>query len=255
MWKKRIYVVHTPLQKQNIIMAFQYLDAINQVFIKQSVELLQELTGGLIETPNKYSIEDPNHMRLLFAAEQSDLCMASLFKTGRPFEFMILDNYNQPCCKVVRELNICACMCAFDCPCDCTHYYTELKDMMGQTLGFVADNFSPCCRKSFTVYDAQREPMLHIQSPFCVYQNCICSGDVVMPVTRISNGEEIATLNKVFGDLLKECCTVADTYRIDYFGSVDCTTKLLLIMAVLVLDIMLYDSHEEKKDDNPINIG
>ena len=55
-----------------------HLDASNSLVIEQEMELLEVLTGGAIETANRYKIYTDNSGLQFWAKEESDCCSRQL---------------------------------------------------------------------------------------------------------------------------------------------------------------------------------
>ena len=61
-----------------------YLDTLDQVFMKQKLELLEAFTG--CETQNRYHILDPQGRQIFYAKEDTDCCTRWCCGKIRPFD-------------------------------------------------------------------------------------------------------------------------------------------------------------------------
>merc|ERR1711908_237228 len=68
----------------------EYLLQVDQLLIKQTIEMVEVLTG--FETQNKYKILNSMGQQVYFAAEESDRCTRQCCGPLRSFEMTILDN-------------------------------------------------------------------------------------------------------------------------------------------------------------------
>uniref|UniRef100_A0A0L8HNZ1 Phospholipid scramblase n=1 Tax=Octopus bimaculoides TaxID=37653 RepID=A0A0L8HNZ1_OCTBM len=90
----------------------EYLTTIDQILVKQQVEILEVLSG--FECANKYIIVNSVGQQVYFAGEESNLCMRQCCGSARGFVMHISDNMAQEVMRITREFKCCAgcCWCA-----------------------------------------------------------------------------------------------------------------------------------------------
>ncbi|KAG8228515.1 hypothetical protein J437_LFUL008971, partial [Ladona fulva] len=89
----------------------EYLTMIDQLLVKQKVELLEAFTG--FETCNKFTIKNSAGQKVYHAVEDSDCLTRNCCGPVRPFDMKILDNYKQEVIHLNRPL-MCD-SCCFPC--------------------------------------------------------------------------------------------------------------------------------------------
>ncbi|KAG7157663.1 Phospholipid scramblase 2-like 2, partial [Homarus americanus] len=120
----------------------EYLTQVDQLLVKQKVELLEAFTG--FETSNKYKIQNSLGQKLYFAAEDTDCCTRQCCGPMRPFDMKIMDNSQNEVIHLNRPL---ACTsCCFPC---CLQSI-EVTSPPGTVVGSVHQEWSLCAPK-FTV--------------------------------------------------------------------------------------------------------
>ena len=89
----------------------EYLSQVNQLLVKQKVELLEAFTG--FETQNKYLVVNAMGQQVYMAKEHSDCCARQCCGPIRPFEMRLTDNHGNEVIHLERPL---ACTsCCFPC--------------------------------------------------------------------------------------------------------------------------------------------
>ena len=80
---------------------------VDQLIIKQQVELLEAFTG--FETQNKYKVLNSIGQDVFFAKEDTDCCNRQCCGPGRSFDMNILNNQMQEVLHLHRPLRCQAC--------------------------------------------------------------------------------------------------------------------------------------------------
>ncbi|KAL3862645.1 hypothetical protein ACJMK2_008599 [Sinanodonta woodiana] len=158
-----------------------YLTQIDQLIIKQKVELLEVLTG--CETRNKYEIFNSLNQQIYYAKEESSFCMRYWCGPNRGFVIHITDNDGQEVMTLTREFKCCAgcCWCADA----CCGFLLRVEAPPGNVVGYCKQRTS-CCALHMDLMDAQMQPLFKIWGPCCPCQ-CLCC-----PMTSIFH--DISTL-------------------------------------------------------------
>lgn len=213
----------------------EYLAQLDRVYIKQCVELFEAIVG--IETNNKFKMYNASGQQIYFAGEDTNICMRNLCGPERGFVFHVVNNFNQPVFRLNRDFKCCKGVPI--CPFQYCRYFVSVEDNTGQLLGYVSNLFyvfSP----TFGIFNEEQELIYEIRGPFCPIQNVCCQGDIYMPVFDNSN-VAVAVIAKEYAGLAKEIFTDADSYRVDFPVSLHPKMKVLMLAAVLVIDMMLYE--------------
>ncbi|KAL5291678.1 hypothetical protein ACFFRR_010840 [Megaselia abdita] len=148
----------------------EYLTTIDQLLVKQKVELLEAFTG--FETNNKFSIKNSLGQKVYYAVEDTDCCTRNMCGPLRPFDMKILDNYKNEVIHLNRPL---ACdSCCFPC---CLQSM-EVTAPPGNLIGSIEQEWS-ICSPSFKIKNHSGETVLRIEGPFCTFSLC---GDVEFQV-------------------------------------------------------------------------
>ncbi|XP_070184509.1 phospholipid scramblase 1-like [Littorina saxatilis] len=214
----------------------EYLAQLDQVMVEQEVHMLEVLTG--FEVKNKFRIMNSQNQQVYYAAEESGTLMRICCGPSRGFVYHITDNFNQEVLRVRRDFRCCTgCTC---CGCESCRYYAVIEDRNGETLGYVS-NLVFCCKPLFGIFDTKQELVAQIRGPCCPIQAVCCTADVDFPVVELANGGHIGTLSKVWPGFLKESFTKADNFRVTFPISLDVKQKALMIAAVFIVDMMVYE--------------
>lgn len=149
----------------------EYLTSIDQLLVKQKVELLEAFTG--FETNNKFSIKNSLGQKVYYAVEDNDCCTRNCCGPARPFDMKVFDNYQQEVIHLYRPLACSA--CCFPC---CLQTM-EVSAPPGNTIGSIEQEWS-ICSPSFRIKNHIGDTVLRIEGPFCTFSLC---GDVEFNVS------------------------------------------------------------------------
>jgi len=212
----------------------EYLTQIDQLIVKQQIELFEAFTG--FETNNKYKVKNSLGQTVYFAAEDTDCCTRMCCGPGRPFDMKIFDNSQREVIHLNRPLRCSA--CCFPC---CLQEI-EVTSPPGTPVGYIAQKWSLCAPK-FEIQDADRNPVLLIEGPFCTMSMC---GDVEFQVLALDGSNQVGRISKQWGGFAKEAFTDADTFGITFPMDLDVKVKATMLGAVFLIDFMFF----EKANDN-----
>ena len=84
-----------------------YLTTVDQLLVKQKVEILEAVTG--FETANKYKVFNSMGQQVYYAKEDTDCLTRQCCGPLRPFEMNITDNSNMEVIHLNRPLRCQAC--------------------------------------------------------------------------------------------------------------------------------------------------
>ena len=117
------------MRPDNCPPGLEYLCSLDQILVKQKVELLEALLG--CETKNKYKIKNSMGQDIYKAKEETNCCVRTCCGPTRPFEMTIKDNNDQEVIHLVRPLNCQSCFFP------CCLQYLEVQAPIGTTIGSV----------------------------------------------------------------------------------------------------------------------
>lgn len=220
----------------------EYLCHLDQILVKQETSLLEVLTGW--EVKNKFRLLNSVGQQVYYAMEESETCNRICCGPQRGFVYHITDNMQQEVFRIRRDFECCT--GANCCPCESCFYFAQIEDRNGTVLGHVS-NLHWCCKPLFGIWDANKSLMAEVRGPCCPCQNVCCTADIEMPIFDVKSNTEIGKISKQWPGLLKEMFTDSDNFRVTFPADMDVKTKALMIGAVFIVDMMLY---EQKQNNN-----
>ncbi|KAG7526452.1 hypothetical protein JOB18_040354 [Solea senegalensis] len=222
----------------------EYLTQVDQLLIKQKVELVEALVG--FESNNKYEVRNSMGQSVFYAVEENDCLSRQCCGPVRSFTIHILDNFGQEIITITRPLK---CMsCCFPC---CLQEL-EVQSPPGNTVGYVMQQWHPFSPK-FIVTNENCEPVLKIHGPFCGWsflpdvdfeldRRPTPTHDVlfVLSVTypQILTMDEVSKIGKIskqWTGLLREVFTDADNFGIQFPMDLDVRMKAVMIGACFLI--------------------
>lgn len=224
----------TPQPIHGVPPGLEYLSQIDQLVIKQQVELLEMVTD--IETNNKYKVKNSMGQTVYKAKEKSGFCMRQCCGHNRSFKMEIKDNAGREVLKLDRPFN-CNCICF---PC-CLHEMDVLSPITGQKLGHIKQNWH-LTHPRMTVYDSNMQAVFKIEGPCC---GCNFCSDVNFQVKDM-NGSQIGLVQKQWTGIIKESFTDADNFSVTFPIDLDVKLKAVLLGAVFLVDFMYFEEPANK---------
>ncbi|XP_064468746.1 phospholipid scramblase 2-like isoform X2 [Ornithodoros turicata] len=185
----------------------EYLGALDQLIIKQQVELL----------------------------EASNICTRCCCDEGRCFSMNVMDTQKRQVMKFIRPLR---CQSNYRGLCCCCLQQVEVQAPPEQTIGFVKEGCS-FCRSSFYICDNAGSPLVRVQGP-CITRSCPCSCDVKFAVLTLA-GKEIGVITKQWSGAVKEMFTDADTFSVTFPLDLDIRAKASIVACSILIDYMFFE--------------
>ncbi|BFF97195.1 phospholipid scramblase 2 [Drosophila madeirensis] len=216
----------------------EYLTTIDQLLVKQKVELLEAFTG--FETNNKFSIKNALGQKVYYAVEDNDCCTRNICGPSRPFDMKVFDNYRQEVIHMHRPLACSA--CCFPC---CLQSIS-VSAPPGNVIGTIEQEWS-ICSPSFRILNHIGDTVLRIEGPFCTFSLC---GDVEFNVVSLT-GERIGKISKQWSGLAREIFTDADFFGISFPLDLDVRMKAVLLGATFLIDAMFFEKSGNRETDGP----
>ncbi|XP_064455642.1 phospholipid scramblase 1-like [Ornithodoros turicata] len=215
----------------------EYLAMVDQVLIKQKVELLEAFTG--FETANKYTILNSMGQKIYYAAEDSDCCTRNCCGPIRPFDMNIVDNNKMEVIHINRPLRCTSCLCP------CCLQEIEVTSPPGTPIGYVVQDWS-ILYPNFSIQNAARETVLKIDGPCCRWN---CCGDVSFRILSRDGKVCVGKISKQWSGLVKEIFTDADNFGISFPIDLDVSMKAVMIAAAFLIDFMFFEKQGQKEND------
>ena len=168
----------TPSQ---ITRGLEYLATVDQLFIKQEVEVLEIITG--FETANKYSVTDQFGNLVFSISEESGCCNRFCCGPCRSFNIMIRDTQGQTVMQLVSP-NYCTAWCCLR--------SIEVQFPPGTVIGFAKEQFTWCgFHPKVKIQNSAGETFLTAHGPLCAIAPNI-TGDADFVLTN-NIGDEVFT--------------------------------------------------------------
>eukprot|EP00931_Biecheleriopsis_adriatica_P043719 TRINITY_DN24980_c0_g1_i2.p1 TRINITY_DN24980_c0_g1~~TRINITY_DN24980_c0_g1_i2.p1 ORF type:complete len:207 (-),score=20.49 TRINITY_DN24980_c0_g1_i2:88-708(-) len=201
---------------------------------------------------NKYKIyaEGGEH-ELFYAVEQTDCCtrqMKQCVPDCAPWNLHILYTEGGANMNAFHIERPCTCtFCCFNRPkADVMDATTGLK------MGSLIDPFA-CCDLTFTLNDANDEPVLKANGGCCQWGLCCplpCGpcAEVNFPIEDVKTGAQVGNIQKRVPGCCKWCIAPdVDNYHIDFGGVQDPQYKALILTLSIFMDFRYFN--ENPNDD------
>ncbi|XP_071839611.1 phospholipid scramblase 1-like [Apostichopus japonicus] len=216
----------------------EYLANIDQLIVKQSVELFEAVTG--IDCKNRYTIANSMGQQVYFAYEESAFCMRFCCNQARSFTMHIVDNMSREVIRISRPFQCCAGCCWCISGQNCCAFRINIESPPGNPVGYVYQGCSGW-KPKYHVHDDNMEEVLTIQGPCVPCQCCCgCTGDIHFRFFS-NDGEEIGAVTKVWNGVVKEMCTNADTFSLTFPKDLDVKQKATILGAMFLIEFMYYE--------------
>lgn len=216
----------------------EYLTQVDQLIVKQKVELLEVMTG--FETANKYDVKNTMGQQVYKAKEHSGCLTRQCCGPNRGFKMEITDNQDRQVLLLDRPFN-CNLICF---PC-CLHEMEVTSPISGQTLGSIKQDWH-LTHPRFTIYDGNNVAIFKIEGPLC---GCNWCSDVNFKVKDL-NGNQVGLIQKQWTGLVKEAFTDADNFGVTFPMDLDPKMKAVLLGAVFMIDFMYFEHSEDNNNNN-----
>ncbi|KAL8559228.1 hypothetical protein ACOMHN_040352 [Nucella lapillus] len=214
----------------------EYLLHIDQLLIKQQVEILEAFTG--FETNNRYEILNSVGQKVYIAVEDTCCLFRMCMGKVRPFDIKVMDLQGTELIHLERPLR------CDKCPWFCCLQKLEVQAPPGAPIGSVHQTCHVLDMPRYDIKNENNETVLKIKGPCC---RCSICGDVEFEVTSKDGETQVGIISKQWSGLAKEIFTDADNFGVSFPIDMDAKTKATLMGAVFLIDFMYYE--EEKKSD------
>lgn len=215
----------------------EYLCQIDQLIVKQKVEMLEAFTG--FETKNKYTVKNSMGQDVYKAKEDTDCCTRNICGPQRPFDMIIRDNYDNEVIHLNRPLRCNSCLFP------CCLQEIEISSPPGQVIGTVVQDWS-LCTPQFSVKDHNGDTVLRIEGPLCTFSFC---GDVEFQVLSVDGSTEVGKISKQWSGILREAFTDSDNFGISFPMDLDVRMKATLLGALFLIDFMFFEKAGNQETD------
>jgi len=207
----------------------EYLTQIDQLLVKQKVEILEMLSG--LETNNKYEVKNSMGQDVYKAKEKSGFCARQCCGPMRAFDMEITDNNGREVIHLKRPLNCTS--CCFPC---CLQEMTITSPVTGEVLGTIEQNWHLCLPK-YSLKDANGQTVLKLTGPFCT---CACCSDVNFELETV-DGQNVGKITKQWTGMVKEAFTDADNFGVTFPMDLSVQMKAVVLGLVFLIDFMYFE--------------
>lgn len=236
--------VNKQMVPENCPPGLEYLTLIDQLMIKQKVEMLEAVAGVMgygLETSNKYRIKNSLGQNVFKATEDTDCCTRIMCGPARPFDMIIKDNADREVLHLNRPY---ACQSCFF---PCCLQKLEVSSPPGTTIGFVKQKWT-CIKPKFEITDGDGNVALVILGPWCTFA---CGQSVEFKIMTADESVEVGRISKEWTGLLKEAFTDSDNFGITFPMDLDVRCKATLLGAAFLIDYMFFEKKANKENDGP----
>ncbi|CAL8068614.1 unnamed protein product [Calicophoron daubneyi] len=216
----------------------EYLTQIDQLLIKQEIEMLEVMLD--VEIENKYVCFNKMGQTVYKCSEESNFCARQCCESRRGFTMHIEDHAGMEVIRVIRPFR---CQLCCEC-CSCLDFCQdelEVQAPIGTVVGYVkqmCDGFTI----KYAVRNARQEDVLQIKGPS--YFSCRCFRDVTFKIYSIDGNVEIGRITRHWSDTFLGYFTDADNFGISFPMNLDVKIKAVLIGAVFLIDFMFFEDNQ-----------
>ncbi|XP_034837983.1 phospholipid scramblase 2 isoform X1 [Maniola hyperantus] len=228
-----------PQAPTNCPPGLEYLSMIDQLLVKQKVELLEAFVG--FETNNKYTVKNALGQKVYYAVEDNDCCTRNCCGPMRPFDMKIMDNFRNEVIHLHRPLACDSCWCP------CWLQSMEVTAPPGSVVGSIEQEWS-ICKPCYVIKNAAGDVVLRIKGPICTYSIC---GDVEFNVYSRDGETKVGKITKQWSGLAREMFTDSDYFGITFPMDLDVRIKAVLLGACFLIDFMFFEKSGNKESDGP----
>ncbi|KAL1465253.1 hypothetical protein WDU94_004837 [Cyamophila willieti] len=216
----------------------EYLTTVDQLMVKQKVELLEALIGW--ETNNKFTVKNVQGQKVFLAVEINDCCTRNCCGPLRPFEMKVLDNYKNEVIHFERPL---ACSsCWFPCCLQTLNVFSP----PGALIGSIEQEWT-LLTPQFNIKNGAGDIVLRIEGPICRFT--MCGGDVNFKILSRDGLTEVGRISKQWSGLLREAFTDADYFGISFPMDLDVRMKAVMLGACFLIDAMFFEKSGNRESD------
>ncbi|GAB1597817.1 phospholipid scramblase 1-like [Argonauta hians] len=234
-----------PAATTNSPPGLEYLSMIDQILVKQQVEILEVVSG--FECANKYILVNAVGQQVYFAGEESSLCMRQCCGSSRGFVMHISDNMAQEVMRITREFKCCAGCCWWAC-CSACSLEVTVEAPVGQVIGKVKQTCS-FLQPMFDITTPDDDVVFQIKGPVCICDGPCCMQDQKFKVYDHDGSNHIGTISKQYSGFVNEMVTSADNFGVTFPMDLDVKMKATMIGAVFLIDFMFFENKNKNKHD------
>lgn len=207
------------------------LKTTSSLCIKQKIQTCEILTG--CEQENRFTITGPAGDVIYWAKEHSTCLQRFLCGNVRSFDMTISDQTTNEVIRLYRPLTCQGCCCSALYP-HCTQALTV--SVNGETVGTVRER-ATWWNPVYHVFDSVGNQVLKIRGPWCHFALC---DDVIFKVLD-TDGSSLASIAKKWKGCLRETLTDADNFEISFNEGLSTDTKVLVLGATFLIDMMYFE--------------
>ncbi|XP_067648476.1 phospholipid scramblase 2-like [Eurosta solidaginis] len=217
-----------PIGIPNCPTGLEYLTAVDQLLIKQQVDLVEVFFG--CEMKNKSKIKNSAGENVYLAVEDTHCLTRNLCGSCRPFDVQVLDNFQNEVLHIYRPLRCDS--CCFPC---CLQSL-EVSSPPGTVIGSVEQEWA-LLRPLYLIKNAYGENVLRVRGPRCTFK---CCANVDFEIFAM-NGDKIGKISKQWNSINKEIFTDADYFGVTFPIDLDVRMKAVILAATFLIDMVHFE--------------
>jgi len=207
---------------------------------------LQEMMGCEAQSEFNIATMEDQRLNILYAIEEGNCCVRTFCPIIRDFQMKVSEHKEAPPFLEFERPMKCA---GGPLKCCCYQEVTA-RSVEGEDLGGVREQFYVCV-PSFSIFDGSGQQTHELKPPTCLGGLCIdcCAEGLCRQPFRIHkigepgvNIEGDGKITKIWGGIMKEMFTDADTFELDFPQKADYATKARLLGAVFLLNQLFYEN-------------
>ncbi|XP_052774739.1 phospholipid scramblase 1-like [Mya arenaria] len=231
------------LTESGLPASVQYLAGVDQLFIKQKIEMLEVLTG--FETRNRYAVLNKEMQQVFFVQEESSLCERCFCPMNRGFNLHMTDNNTQEIVRMSRDFKCCMGCCW--CGGGCCQMVINVESPVGRLIGRIKTGNSKW-KPHIQICDAADNHMFTAWGPCCPCQAVCCPEDIDFPITDPGLTQRVGNVAKVWRGCCPESFTDADQFRVTFPMDMTVECKMLMVAATFLIEFYVFE--QQKKNNN-----
>jgi len=213
------------------------LRSASKLFIKQRIrasDICALLTGCEVE--KKFNIHGASGEILYSAKEQSNCFCRICCQTIRPLNINIRDPTGKDVITFIRPMNCAGMCCGIFYP-HCTQALTV--SINGESAGIVRER-ATWCYPVFHIFDSLGSAILKVRGP--MFHFGTCGENVPFDVISIDNGNQVATITKLWGGCCRDAVLDADNFVIEFILNTSVEEKALVLATAFLIDLMYFEN-------------
>ncbi|XP_066298101.1 phospholipid scramblase 1-like [Branchiostoma lanceolatum] len=222
----------------------EYLTQIDQLLVKQKVELLEVLSD--IETKNKYVIKNSMGQKVYYAYEDSSFCTRMCCGNRRGFRIIVVDNNEKEVIRVKRKYKCCggiACCANLG----CAAHEIKVQAPPGTTIGYARQQCT-CWKPHFSVRNADHDTVFDVKGPCCIWSGACYRCDTDFKVYSPDGHTVVGKVSRQHAGFIKEAFSDATNMSVTFPMDLDVKMKATMLGLAFLIDFMYFEDQHQDSD-------